>query len=273
MSASSANSCCRTIPSRLTIRFDVVNLFDKIYEIRRGSRHRRVRAAVRPAPWVLRRHLEKDITDRMCDPASGQCRDIFRCRQCVRQAYEIRGGSGIRGACAAIRPASWFLRRHRAKDMNDRMHSSQSDPPLGRNMNTSSLRAIHAVIFAVAMLVPASPSSAQQSTAAQQAPAASQPAAVPTQAAPTTRRRSLPQLRRLRSPTRAQPRRWRKAAEIDHGRAARIVAVVDVPVGGYPGQGGHDRARLRLARDMDDLHREDDRAVAGSGASFARRSA
>jgi biopolymer transport protein ExbB len=50
-------------------------------------------------------------------------------------------------------------------------------------MNTSPLRAIHAVIFAIAMLVAASPSSAQQSTAAQQAPAASQP--VPAQAAPT----------------------------------------------------------------------------------------
>jgi biopolymer transport protein ExbB len=54
-------------------------------------------------------------------------------------------------------------------------------------MNTSSFRAIHAVIFAVAMLVPAQPSSAQQSTAAQPALAASQqPATVPTQAAPTT---------------------------------------------------------------------------------------
>jgi biopolymer transport protein ExbB len=52
-------------------------------------------------------------------------------------------------------------------------------------MNTSPLRAIHAVIFAIAMLVAASPSSAQQSTAAQQAPAASQPEAVPAQAAPT----------------------------------------------------------------------------------------
>jgi biopolymer transport protein ExbB len=53
-------------------------------------------------------------------------------------------------------------------------------------MKTSSFRAIHAVIFAVAMLVSAQPSSAQQSTATPQAPAASQPAAVPTQAAPTT---------------------------------------------------------------------------------------
>jgi biopolymer transport protein ExbB len=53
-------------------------------------------------------------------------------------------------------------------------------------MKTSSFRAIHAVIFAVAMLVPAQPSLAQQSTAAPQAPAASQPVAVPTQAAPTT---------------------------------------------------------------------------------------
>jgi biopolymer transport protein ExbB len=49
-------------------------------------------------------------------------------------------------------------------------------------MNTSPFRAIHAVIFAVAMLVPASPSSAQQNGAPPQA--ASQPAAVPAQAAP-----------------------------------------------------------------------------------------
>jgi biopolymer transport protein ExbB len=80
--------------------------------------------------------------------------------------------------------------------MNDCMLSPPSDPPLGRHMNAKPVRAIHAVIFAVAMLVLAPPSSAQQSsaqqssaqqsTAAQQAPAASQPAAVPTQAAPTT---------------------------------------------------------------------------------------
>src|SRR5258708_36471198 len=89
-----------------------------------------------------------------------------------------------RGVRAAIRPASWFLRRHLAEDMTQRMHSSPSDPPLGRPMITSSPRAIHAVIFAVAMLILASPSSAQQTTA-QQAPAASQPVAVPVQAAPT----------------------------------------------------------------------------------------
>src|ERR1700738_4510957 len=72
------------------------------------------------------------------------------------------------------------------EDVNDCMNSSPSDPTLGRKMNTSSFRAIHAVIFAVAMLVSTQPLSAQQSTAAQLAPAASQPAAVPTQAAPTT---------------------------------------------------------------------------------------
>src|SRR5260370_16715748 len=90
----------------------------------------------------------------------------------------------LRRVRAAIRPASWFLRRHLAEDMKQRMHSSPSDPPLGRPMITSSPRAIHAMIFAVAMLILASPSSAQQTTA-QQAPAASQPVAVPVQAAPT----------------------------------------------------------------------------------------
>jgi biopolymer transport protein ExbB len=69
--------------------------------------------------------------------------------------------------------------------MIERMHSPQSDPSLGRPMTTASPRAIEAVIFAVAMLVLASPSSAQQSGAPQQAPAASQPAAVPVRAAPT----------------------------------------------------------------------------------------
>src|SRR5712671_1446185 len=59
---------------------------------------------------------------------------------------------------------------------------------LGRNMNTSPLRAIYGVIFALAMLSLASPSSAQQKTdpAPQQAPALSQPQppAIPAQAAP-----------------------------------------------------------------------------------------
>src|ERR1700737_2332515 len=36
--------------------------------------------------------------------------------------------------------------------------------------------------------------------------------------------------------------------------------MVDVPVGRCPGQGGDDRACLRLARDLDDFHRKDDRA-------------
>jgi biopolymer transport protein ExbB len=58
---------------------------------------------------------------------------------------------------------------------------------LGRNMNTSPLRAIYGVIFALAMLLLASPSSAQQKTAPvpQQAPALSQPQppAIPAQAA------------------------------------------------------------------------------------------
>ena len=48
-------------PKPMTVRFDVVNLFDTIYEIRDGSRHRRVRAAVRAAPRLLPRHLEKDM--------------------------------------------------------------------------------------------------------------------------------------------------------------------------------------------------------------------
>jgi len=56
------------------------------------------------------------------------------------------------------------------------------NPSLGRPMNTSSFRAIHAVIFAIAVLVLASPSSAQESGAPQQA--ASQPAAAPAPAAP-----------------------------------------------------------------------------------------
>ena len=52
-------------------------------------------------------------------------------------------------------------------------------------MDTSSFRAVYAVICALAMLALVSPSSAQQSAApaAQQAPALSQPAAIPAQAA------------------------------------------------------------------------------------------
>ena len=48
--------------------------------------------------------------------------------------------------------------------------------------------------------------------------------------------------------------------------------MVDVPVGGHPGQGGDDRPRLCLAGDLDDLHRKDDRAVARRSASCAGRS-
>ena len=57
-------------------------------------------------------------------------------------------------------------------------------------------------------------------------------------------------------------RQRRPAAEIDG--AARAVAVVDVPVGGHPGQGGDDRAGVRLAGDLDHLHRENDRTVVGA---------
>src|SRR3984957_14335556 len=47
--------------------------------------------------------------------------------------------------------------------------------------------------------------------------------------------------------------RRRPIAEIDDGGAARIVALVDVPVGGYSGQGCDDWPRIRLAGDVDDL--------------------
>ena len=48
-----------------TVRFDVVNLFDSIYEIRDGSRHRRVRAAIRPAPRLLRRYFAEAVAQRI----------------------------------------------------------------------------------------------------------------------------------------------------------------------------------------------------------------
>jgi biopolymer transport protein ExbB len=66
-----------------------------------------------------------------------------------------------------------------------RMHPSQSDPLLDRNMNTS-LRATHVAILVLAMLAPVGPSLAQQNVAPapQQAQAPSQPAAAPSAALP-----------------------------------------------------------------------------------------
>jgi biopolymer transport protein ExbB len=66
------------------------------------------------------------------------------------------------------------------------MHISNADPLLDQTMHTSPCRATHAVIFALAMLSLAPPSSAQQTAAPapQQAPAMSQPAEVPARAAP-----------------------------------------------------------------------------------------
>src|SRR6202163_4615631 len=68
------------------------------------------------------------------------------------------------------------------------LHHNLIDPLPDRNMNTSPLRATYGVIFALAMLSLASPSSAQQKTdpAPQRAPALSQqqPPAIPAQAAP-----------------------------------------------------------------------------------------
>src|SRR6202048_992796 len=68
------------------------------------------------------------------------------------------------------------------------LHHNLIDPLPDRNMNTSPLRATYGVIFALAMLSLAPPSSAQQKTAPapQQAPALSQqqPPAIPAQAAP-----------------------------------------------------------------------------------------
>ena len=48
-------------PKPMTVRFDVVNLFDTDLRNQGGRRHRRVRAAVRPAPRLLPWHLEKDM--------------------------------------------------------------------------------------------------------------------------------------------------------------------------------------------------------------------
>src|SRR6202049_5381903 len=68
------------------------------------------------------------------------------------------------------------------------LHHNLIDPLPDRNMNKSPLRATYGVIFALAMLSLASPSSAQQKTppAPQQPPALSQsrPPALPAQAPP-----------------------------------------------------------------------------------------
>ena len=74
----------------------------------------------------------------------------------------------------------------------------------------------------------------------------------------------------LGSGIRGYRRDRRQIAEIDCRGAARHVAVVDVPVGGCAGQGRDDRARLRLAGDLDHLHRQDDRAVAGPAQASRR---
>ena len=74
-------------------------------------------------------------------------------------------------------------------------------------------------------------------------------------------RRRRPQ-RRCRVPGGRSHRgagRARQAAESRRCGTPRIVAVVDVQVGGRAGQGGHDRSRLCLAADLDHLHRQDDR--------------
>jgi biopolymer transport protein ExbB len=70
------------------------------------------------------------------------------------------------------------LRLHRAKDINDRMHTVRPDLLLSGNMSTSAFRATCGVILALTMMSLASPSSAQQKAvpAPQQAPAMSQPA-------------------------------------------------------------------------------------------------
>ena len=60
---------------------------------------------------------------------------------------------------------------------------------------------------------------------------------------PAIRRRGLPKAAQV--------------AEVDSRRTPRVVAaMVDVPVGGRPGQGGDDRPCLCLAGDMDHLHRK-----------------
>jgi biopolymer transport protein ExbB len=69
----------------------------------------------------------------------------------------------------------------------DELDASQPDPLLDRNMNSLLLRATYGVISALAILLLASPSFAQQQNAApaaQQAPALSQSATVPAQGAP-----------------------------------------------------------------------------------------
>ncbi len=48
-------------PLPMTVRFDVVNLFDTVYEIRDWIWHRRIRAAIRPASRLLPWPLEKDM--------------------------------------------------------------------------------------------------------------------------------------------------------------------------------------------------------------------
>ena len=106
-----------------------------------------------------------------------------------------------------------------------------------------------AVVSPAASLRSAVRASQPAGAGACRSPAAPVRRPVPSAAAPAVRRT-------------ATPAEARQVAE-SGCRDARIVAVVDVPVGGRAGQGGHDRSCLRLARDLDHLHRQDDRAVAG----------
>ena len=46
-------------PKPMTVRFDIINLFDTVYQIRERQRHRRVRAAIWAAPRLLCRRVEE----------------------------------------------------------------------------------------------------------------------------------------------------------------------------------------------------------------------
>ena len=121
----------------------------------------------------------------------------------------------------------------------------------------------------------APPATRRQPVAAGASQAAATPSATGVQPAPAA---ALPPARGCAAPPASDaaahpPRAARQGAEIDGRGAARTVAVVDVPVGRHHRQGGDDRSCLCLAGDLDRLHRQDDRAVGGAGASCARRCA
>ena len=128
-------------PKPMTVRFDIVNLFDTDLRDQGRLRHRRVRAAIRAAPRLLPRRIEENLTG-ATNIGRGSMRPHFA--SCIAALFaiaataqagvgtEAKEASGAQLLLAGGGPPSLYTWNSRPKHDESRSGDHLTWPPKSR---------------------------------------------------------------------------------------------------------------------------------------------